>query len=114
MSILIMVMLRIGASLLSDSPAASAESGHKHNTHSFTHTDLGGKTGTESDVYTSFLHSGPSYLAVLNRPVLAVGATILQSYVQRFATASCSTNIWKERLWRDRESACVYLCLMVF
>lgn len=35
-----MEMLRIGASLVSDSPAASAESGHKHSTHDFTHTDL--------------------------------------------------------------------------
>lgn len=110
-----MEMLRIGASLVSDSPAASAESGHKHSTDNFTHTDLEGKTGTECGcLHVFFSHSGPSYLAVLNRPVCAVGATILQSYVQRFATASCSTNIWKERLWRDRESACVYLCLMVF
>lgn len=75
---------------------------HKHthtqdNLHIFIHTNKHGRV-VQPKYFPPHTqtHTRPSYLAVLNRPVSAVGVTILQAYTKGLNITSCRTHIWKE------------------
>lgn len=108
-----MVMIRTDGSLVSDSLTA-ATSGHKptmRNADFFFAAHTGKKSTMPGQNIVFSSTPSPSYLAVLNRPVCAVGVTILQSYAQGLSSVSCSTHIWRHRAGEtvSQLSICVQL-----